>query len=227
MKVLDTIYAGRRCSRWGLGEFSARLGKAGRDGSARRARPVVDSRKMCRLRQPVTQREALIQQSWPVPVLPWRELRTGSKAQRGAAMFEVALVLLPMLGLMFLLMDVAFLVYVRNTLQHAVREGVRFAVTSRTLPNMGHDASIRTVVIRESMGLLDQQDAERIQIRYFDPETLEPTTLNLGGNIVEVSIENYPYQPLSVLYRSRSPILITVRASDRMEAQPLGQPPPR
>lgn len=147
--------------------------------------------------------------------------------QAGAATLEAALVLVPFLGLMFLLMDIAFLVYVRNTLQHAVREGVRFAITSRTFDGLGHDASIRRVVIRESMGLLSQEDAERIRIRYYDPESLEETDLNLGGYIVEVSIENYPYQPLAYLLRKRDPILITVRAADRMEAQPLGVPPPR
>jgi len=127
------------------------------------------------------------------------------------------------------IIDFSFGIFLRATLQHAVREGVRYAVTSRTEPNLGHDASIRQVVQRNAMGFLNgTEGASRIHIRYFTPGTLTETQDNSGGNIVEVSVEGYTWSWMAPLLRSNvSPLTITARASDRMEASPGGIPPPR
>jgi hypothetical protein len=50
-------------------------------------------------------------------------------------------VLLPLCGFVFLILDMAWAFYVRATLQSAVREGVRYAITSQTMTGMGQDAS--------------------------------------------------------------------------------------
>jgi hypothetical protein len=61
--------------------------------------------------------------------------------ERGSQVVEVGLVLLPLCGFVFLILDMAWAFYVRATLQSAVREGVRYAITSQTMTGMGQDAS--------------------------------------------------------------------------------------
>jgi Flp pilus assembly protein TadG len=67
---------------------------------------------------------------------------------------ELTLVLLPALGFLFLNLDIAWAVYTRSTLQYAVAQGVRYAVTSQTLTGMGQRASIQTVVQNNAFGRL-------------------------------------------------------------------------
>jgi hypothetical protein len=149
--------------------------------------------------------------------------------RRGATFVETAFILVPVIAIPLAIIDFAFAIFLRSTFQHAVREGVRYAVTSRTLPGLGHDASIKSVVQRQSLGFLNGPGgAAKIQIRYFAPGTLAETASNEGGNIVEVSVENYTWAWMGPLMRAASPALaITARASDRMEASPGGVPPAR
>lgn len=149
------------------------------------------------------------------------------RGERGNTIVETALILLPFLALIFAFVDHGLVVFLQSTFQHAVREGVRYAVTYQTFPGRGHDASIREVVLRQSMGFLRGRE-NLIQIRYFDPITFAEVPDNLPGNIIEVSIEGYPFRWLAPLWRSSSPLSITARAADRMEGLPTGaSPPPR
>lgn len=154
-----------------------------------------------------------------------RTLPTGGR--RGNAMVETAMILLPMLALLFAIVDHGLVVFLQSTFQHAVREGVRYAVTYQTAAGMGHDASIRQVVVRQSMGFLRGRE-DAIKIRYFDPNTFQEVPYNLPGNIIEVSIEGYEHHWLAALWRAAGKIQITARAADRMEGLPTGaSPPPR
>jgi hypothetical protein len=156
-------------------------------------------------------------------------LRTAARHRRGATFVETAFILIPLIAIPLAIVDFAFAIFLRSTFQHAVREGVRFAVTSRTLPDLGHDGSIKYVVQTNALGFLNgPSGAAKIQIRYYVPGTLAETPSNAGGNIVEVSVENYAWAWMAPLMRSASPALaITARASDRMEASPGGVPPAR
>jgi TadE-like protein len=150
------------------------------------------------------------------------------KNQRGAHVIEAGLVLLPLFGFIFLIMDIAWLVFTQATLQHAVREGVRFATTSQTLPGMAHDASIKTVVQQNAIGMLaGSAGASRIAIRYYLPNTLGETPNNFGGNVVEISAEGVPFTPLGAILKSGAALSLTARSSDRMEPSPGGVAPPR
>lgn len=140
---------------------------------------------------------------------------------------ESALVLLPLLALVFAFFDYGLMIFLRSTFQHAVREGVRYAVTYQTLGGMGHDASIREVVMRNSMGFLRGRESA-IQIRYFDPVTFTEVPDNIPGNIVEVSVEGYQFRWLAPLWRTAGAVALDARAADRMEGLPTGaSPPPR
>ncbi|MCS7041554.1 MAG: pilus assembly protein [Bryobacteraceae bacterium] len=157
----------------------------------------------------------------------YSRLRLRRAAQRGNTLIETALILLPLLALVFAFVDHGLVVFLQSTFQHAVREGVRYAVTYQTAPGLSHDASIRQVVMRQSMGFLRGRE-NAIKIRYFDPVTLQEVPDNVPGNIIEVSIEGYQHRWLAPLWRSAAPLLVSARAADRMEGLPTGAaPPPR
>jgi hypothetical protein len=147
--------------------------------------------------------------------------------QRGNAMLEATFVLIPLLALIFGVMDFGLAIFVRTTLQHATREGVRYAITYQTADGLGHDASIRQVVRRATYGLLTEEEAEEnVLIRYFDPVTFSEVGQNLPGNVIEVSVEGFTWGWMAPLLRSANPIQLTARASDRMEGLPTGSAPP-
>lgn len=154
-------------------------------------------------------------------------IRSRRSAQRGSETIEFALVLVPLCAFTLLLFDLGWAIYVRSTLQYAVREGTRFAVTSRILPGLGHDASIRKVVQDFAPGLLNGDRASLITIRYYEPATLSETDANRAGNLVEISVEGYELIPLGGPLRHAIPFNMTARSADRMEGQPGGLAPDR
>jgi len=144
-------------------------------------------------------------------------------------MVEAAFVYVPLFALMLAIVDFSVAIFLRSTFQHAVREGVRYAVTYQTMSGLGHDLSIKTTVQQNAMGFLNGATGlSKISVNYYAPDTLAPTASNMPGNIVEVSIEGYNYGWIAPVWRSHTPLAITARSSDRMEGLPGGSaPPPR
>jgi Flp pilus assembly protein TadG len=149
--------------------------------------------------------------------------------QAGAELVEFSLVMIPLFGVLFLVIDLSWMLFARATLQYAVREGVRYAVTGQTMTGMGQDASIRTVVQQSSMGILSgASGASLITITYFDPNAnLAVTASNAGGNVVQVSASGVNVFPMAPLFHSGSPLSMTVVSSDVVESSPGGIPPAR
>ena len=158
-----------------------------------------------------------------------------SRARRGSVLVESALSTLPLLALLWGIFDIGFAIFVKNTMSFAVRQGVRYAITSQTMAGLGHDASIKTVVKRYSLGLADALSPDHngmnaISITYYDPVTLAVVTgagSNAGGNIVVVSADNLSWAWMIPLLRDRTPLQFSVASADIMEGSPLGGPPPR
>jgi hypothetical protein len=157
------------------------------------------------------------------------------KHTRGSIAVEGAFSLLPLVAVLFGVLDISVAILVKNTMQFAVRQGARYAVTSQTVPGMGHDLSIKTVVRRYSMGFLDSmyRDADsltQLTVTYYDPVTLAPVTgvgSNSGGNIVVVSATDLSWAWLVPLLRNSAPLRFSVSSADLMEATPLAGAPPR
>ncbi len=150
------------------------------------------------------------------------------RTQRGNGFVETALVYLPFFALFSAIFDFGMAIFLRNTFQHAVREGVRYAVTYQTTtgqPN-GHDSSIKSVVQTQAMGFLGSADLEKIKIRYYNPVTLVETAANAPGNVVEISVEGYNWGLVTPFLGGLNPIPLNVAASDRMESLPGGVAPP-
>jgi Flp pilus assembly protein TadG len=145
-------------------------------------------------------------------------------------------VILPFLGFMFLILDIAWAVYARSTLQYAVAQGVRYAVTSQTIGAMGQKDSIRTVVQRNAFGKLGADSSasawSSIQVHFFLPDGTDVSN-TVGGNgahngvypLVEVSVESFSQKTFMPTVRmpglgTLSPIIMSARSWDRMEASP-------
>ena len=159
----------------------------------------------------------------------------------GNALVESAFTLLPTFALIFAFLDFGLMLFRWSTLQNAVREGVRYAITFQTQTdetgvNLGQDASIANVVQQYAMGMVTTtDDPQHIFVKYYtqtNPYTPVGTGGNLPGNIVEVSIQNISFgwmAPLSGSYggglpffRDSSPLTLSVYASDIMGGFPAG-----
>lgn len=148
---------------------------------------------------------------------------------------EAGLTAIPLLAFLCGIVDVSFAVFIKNTLLFAVRQGVRYAVTSQTKTGMGHDASIKTVVRQYSAGLVDTLSPDHngmnhVTVTYYDPATLNVVSganSNIGGNIVVVSITGLSWTWMVPLLHDAKPMQFAVASADVMEASPIGGPPGR
>jgi Flp pilus assembly protein TadG len=185
----------------------------------------------------------------PAAVESREENRSGfrKRRQRGSEILEFTLVLLPMLGFVFLILDIAWAVYTRSTLQYAVAQGVRYAVTSQTTGTMGQRASIQTAVQQNAFGRLGATAGAATGVNGWNNIYVDWYLVNadgsltnedgvVGGNgmtssgqfpLVEVSVQNIssktflPTIKMPGLGTILNPIAMTTVAWDRMESPPL------
>jgi len=167
--------------------------------------------------------------------------RTRSSAARkrnsnGNVILESVFTLLPTFAFIFAFTDFGLMMFRWSTLQNALREGTRYAVTFRTAAGLGQDASIAAVVQQYSLGFVKTTDTpQHIFVNYYAPTAL--TTAigsggNVPGNLVEVSIQNLSFgwlAPLSGSYggavpffRSTTPITFNLNSADILGGFPVG-----
>jgi Flp pilus assembly protein TadG len=142
-------------------------------------------------------------------------------------MLEGGIVILPLIALLFALMDFSIILFVKNVLHHAVREGARFAITQQTGAG-GQDAAIKAIVQTNAFGFLT--DPTKITVQYLDPVTLAVVSgvgSNGQGNICIISVTNYGWKLMVPIWQSSLPINLSASSSDVMEAPPNGILPGR
>ena len=155
-------------------------------------------------------------------------LRSADRRQ-GVGLVEFCLVFLLFLSFVFGFFSISFWLFAKASLHHAAREGVRFAITARTLPGLAHDASIKQIVQNNAFGLLSGPgQADAIVIEYFAADGTGATSSNGAGNIVQVSIRNYqaPLLVAPILLALPGAVTLNVSSVDKMEPFP-GEPPAR
>lgn len=158
-----------------------------------------------------------------------RPIRRNADRQRGAGLVEFCLVFLLFLSFVFGFFSISFWLFTKAALHHAAREGVRFAITAKTLPGLAHDASIKEVVRDNAFGLLSGPGrTDAIVIEYFSADGTGVTSENAAGNIVRVSIRNYqaPLLVSPILLALPGSVTLNVSSVDKMEPFP-GEPPAR
>jgi Flp pilus assembly protein TadG len=154
---------------------------------------------------------------------------------------ESVFTLLPTFALIFAFVDFGMMIFRWTTLQNAVREGCRYAITFQRQTQggttLGQDASIMNVVQQYAMGLVTTADSpQHIFVNYYSPTAPNSAIAspggNVPGNIVEVSVQNVSFQwlaPLSGSYgagipffRSSTPLTLAVYSSDLLGGLPAG-----
>ena len=119
---------------------------------------------------------------------------------------ELAFFILPTFAILCGFFDLGMALFTWNTLQNAVREGTRYAITYQ-VDSSGHQVTaIKNKVAAWSMNLVSATATSASGNPYVDvnfytqPTTASPNgTLVVGansnavGNLVEVSVKAYPY----------------------------------
>jgi hypothetical protein len=165
---------------------------------------------------------------WPVAVR--RRRKSG-----GNVIIEAAFTLLPTFAIIFAFIDIGLMMFRWTTLQNAVREGCRYAITFQQqtvgMTTLGQNQSIENVVEQYAMGLVHASDTGPVHIfvNYYDPTTFAAST-NIPGNIVKVSVQNVSMNwmmPLSSTYwggifYTTSPLTLAVSSADILGGFPVG-----
>jgi Flp pilus assembly protein TadG len=170
--------------------------------------------------------------------------RSRRSRTRGAAeVIEFTLVFLPLMAMTTVLVDTAWAVFAKSTLQRAVREGVRTGVTL-TQSQMAQGAcltdTVKGIVQSNSLGVLHGSSGlSKIQVHYYLPPAPNSTAAatdvsgqtngDAPGNIMVVSVNNYSLIPLLPrVYQWNMPIddqsiSLSVSSADLIE--PSANPP--
>ena len=112
----------------------------------------------------------------------------------GQVIVEWVWTMIPLFALIIAFFNFGLTLFRWTTLQNAVREGCRYAVTFQTETGKGQDASIEDRVEMFAMGFVKASDnPQHIFVKYYDQSGNQVTPNgNQPNNIVEVSIQNLP-----------------------------------
>src|ERR1700722_8880135 len=166
-----------------------------------------------------------------------KPLSPRNRRRSGNAMLESVFTILPTFALIFAFVDFGLVMFRWATLQNAVREGCRYAITYQTANGTGQNASIEAVVQQFSMGFVKTTDnPQDIFVNYYAPSNLTTPIVGAGGNapgnIVEVSVQGVSWSWIAPLsgsyggsvsqYRSTTPITLNIYSSDILGGYPAG-----
>jgi len=129
-----------------------------------------------------------------------------ARRRRGAELLEFTLTLLPMMAMITVLVCTAWAVFVRATLDYAVRSGVRYGITvtgtQATAAGSDLTTMVKSVVQQRSLGILrGSSGLAKIKVHYFQPPApgssaaaVDVSTQTNGNTplfIMQVSVEGY------------------------------------
>jgi Flp pilus assembly protein TadG len=167
--------------------------------------------------------------------------------QRGSEALEFTFVMLPLFCMIFVLLNIAWAIFAKSTLQRAVRLGVRSGITITSVSAGGNlTDTVKGIVQSNALGLLHGSTGlGYIKVNYFLPpgpsSNTAPTDVSsslnadAGGNIMQVSIQAYPLVPIVPRIFNwyekpdSNPFMVTVYAADLIEFSrtppPVGNAP--
>jgi hypothetical protein len=141
----------------------------------------------------------------PLTEVPKARATARRRRQRGNEFVEFALVLMPLFGMIFVYLDMSWAIFVKATLEQALRMGVRYGITNQVPdPNQpglcsGTNETLSACItehVQYSAGglLAGPAGASLITVSYWAPNSsgtltqVTGTGANFGGNVVAVSI---------------------------------------
>jgi len=154
----------------------------------------------------------------------------GAPRERGAEMVEASMIIVPLLLMTFFVLDMGVGIFLQSTFQRAVRAGVRYGITGQnTVVTTGgcQDDSIRAVVQQNALGFLNgSAGLAAIKVYWLDPDTGAPAAspANIPGNILEVSVQGWQFNPFGQFQRLGSKLDIEANSFDVMEPYPAPVP---
>jgi len=172
------------------------------------------------------------------------QISSRRRDRRGTELIEFTFVLLPLLSILFLLIDVSWAIFAKSTIIYAVRTSVRYGITitgtqattaGETLTQMVKDS-----VQANALGFLNGTTGRSyIQVHYFKQDSSSSTGLtdvstvasgNSPGNLMQVSVTSFPLPGLvaRVYYWltavDKTPAYLSAVSADKIE--PSGDIPP-
>ena len=159
------------------------------------------------------------------------------RTSSGNVLVECAFTMLPTFAIILMFVDMSLMLFRRSTLQNAVREGCRYAVTFQKKAGLNQDASIGAVVQQFATNFVTTTDStQHIFVNYYAPNNLNTPIAapggNVPGNVVEVSVQNVAFDwiaPLSGSYGgavstvgSTAKVGVSVYSSDILGGYPAG-----
>ena len=149
-----------------------------------------------------------------------RFVKTVRRREAGTAIVEFAFVILPAMGLLFLLMNLAWILFGWACVQEAVREGVRSAVTCAAPPTIGITTAAEGIVAQYSFGFLNTQNvASYTTVSFYSPTLvpLKSTDPVTSGTVVKISVTGLPLATFAeILIHSPIPIQLSAASADIM-----------
>lgn len=149
---------------------------------------------------------------------------------KGTSILEFSMIAVLFFGAVFLIVDLGMMLYVNLTMQHAVREGARYAITGQdNLSPDGRRAAVVQKIRDNSIGLCDKYPCS---INFFklnepDPIPFDPGDPRSGdvGNPSEIIIVSLDYSwplitPIVKPFFSDGAYSFTVRSAMRNEPFP-------
>ncbi len=141
-------------------------------------------------------------------------------------MLEFTVTFLPMLVMVFYLLNVSWAIFAKSTLDYAVRVGVRYGITvtgkQAALAKSDLTSMVKAMVKAQSLGLL--RDTSKIEVHYLEPpdpgSSAAPVDVsgqaygNNPGNVMQVSIVGFTLVPLA-------PRIFTLSIKPDKSATPL------
>jgi Flp pilus assembly protein TadG len=163
----------------------------------------------------------------PRPTSQAPVLRRRSR-RRGAVQVEFALLLLPLLGLVFFILDTGWVVFIQSTIQEAVREGVRVGITAIASGSCSTvTCTVQNTVQSASFGFVK---ASSVQVTYYSTTSGTLTQVSgagadVGGNIIQVTVSGLTVKSMGAILRTATPISLAATASDVIESNPSPSSP--
>jgi Flp pilus assembly protein TadG len=147
-------------------------------------------------------------------------------------MLEFTFALLPLLMMIFLLLDVCWGMFVKGTLAFAAHEGVRVGITITGTQAGASDLTtmVKAFVQQQSLGLLSGATGlSKIKVNYYQPpaagssapatDVSTQASGNSPGNIMQVSVQGYSLKPLVPrLYGLYKPVDVSATAISAVAA---------
>lgn len=133
------------------------------------------------------------------------------RQEKGQTTVEFALVAILLIGLLMTIFEFGVMFYVNQTIQHAVRDGARYAAAHRNETGLDLRTSMENKIKEQSMGLYAMNSYTTNSIHIYTLPSL--TTIQTNTTGTEITDTGGPQALISVEYTYSWPLLTPIGKS--------------